>query len=43
MAAIHSEEFKRDAVLQLAGLEGRKAAFADGDDAPAFSEPDFTL
>ena len=26
----------------MAALEGREAAFADGDDAPAFAEPDFT-
>lgn len=29
-------------MLELARLEGREAAFADGDDAPAFAEPDFT-
>lgn len=29
--------------LGLAGLEGREAAFADGDDAPAFAGPDFTV
>ncbi|WP_231493223.1 PBECR2 nuclease fold domain-containing protein [Paracoccus pantotrophus] len=29
-------------MLELAGLEGREAAFADGDDASAFAEPDFT-
>ncbi len=29
-------------MLELAGLEGREAAFADGDDAPGFAEPDFT-
>lgn len=29
-------------MLELAGLDGREAAFADGEDAPAFAEPDFT-
>ena len=28
-------------VLVLAGLEGREAAFGDGDEAPAFADPDF--
>ena len=28
-------------VLELAGLEGREAAFADADEAPAFADPEF--
>lgn len=28
-------------MLELAGLEGREAALADGDDAPAFADPDY--